>query len=445
MDNLAIGLLSLAGILVAIYAGLHVAIALAGVSILGVWALTGKFVLAMNFVALAATDSIAEYAFGVVPLFVLMGIAVSEAGFGRDTFAILSRGMRRWRAGLAVSTVLSNAVFAAITGISIASAAVFSKVAVPEMVRAGTSRAVAVGTVAGSSVLGMLIPPSLLLIVFAVLTDSSVGDLFLAGIGPGLLLATGFCLYLTLLERLKPGLFRQSVQAATASPSGASEPATAEDETPTILIVPVLALAGIVLGGIYSGQFTATEAGAIGAAVALALAFGLGRVDLRGAWRIATVTGHITAAVSFLIVGAAIYSRMLGFSGVPGFVTQWAIASDLGPTGFLVLFSCVLILLGTILDSTSILLITVPLAFPITQSLGVDPIHFGLVAVLAVEIGLLTPPLGLSVFVVQSTLRSEGVTLREVFAGAAPFAGIMVLTLIAVILVPQIATGLLGR
>ncbi len=341
MDNLAIGLLSLGGILIAIYAGIHVAIALAGVSILGVWAMTGKFALAMNFVALAATDSIAEYAFGVVPLFVLMGIAVSEAGFGRDTFAILSRGMRRWRSGLPVATVLSNAVFAAITGISIASAAVFSKVAVPEMVRAGISRTVAVGTVAGSSVLGMLIPPSLLLILFAILTDSSVGDLFLAGVGPGILLALGFCLYLTVLGMVRPRLFHEH------DPEAAAEK---EDDTPVILMLPIVALAVIVLGGIYTGQFTATEAGAIGAAVALLLAIGLRRVDAGGFWRIATVTGHITAAVSFLIIGASIYSRMLGFSGVPRAITDWAIGSGLGPNGFLLLFSAILILLGTVLE-----------------------------------------------------------------------------------------------
>ena len=191
MDPLTIGYLSLAGIGIAIYGGIHVAIALAGVSLLGVWAITGKIKLALNFVALAATDSIAEYTFGVVPLFVLMGLAVSESGLGRDTFAIIARGMRGWRGGLGVATVLSNAVFAAITGISIASAAVFSKVAVPEMVRAGTARSIAVGVVAGSSVLGMLIPPSLLLILFAILTDSSVGDLFVAGVGPGTGAAVG--------------------------------------------------------------------------------------------------------------------------------------------------------------------------------------------------------------------------------------------------------------
>jgi C4-dicarboxylate transporter DctM subunit len=175
MDALTIGYLSLAAIGILIYSGIHVAIALSLVSLAGVWAITGKAQLAMSFVALAATDSIADYTFGVVPLFVLMGLAVSESGLGRDTFAVISRLIRGVKGGLGVATVLSNAVFAAITGISIASAAVFSKVAVPEMVRAGYDPKLAVGIVAGSSVLGMLIPPSLLLILFAVLTDSSIG------------------------------------------------------------------------------------------------------------------------------------------------------------------------------------------------------------------------------------------------------------------------------
>ncbi|MDU9005631.1 TRAP transporter large permease [Sedimentitalea todarodis] len=434
MDNLMIGYLSLAAIGLAIYAGMHVAIALAGISFVGMWAITGKTALALNFVALAGTDSIAEYTFGVVPLFVLMGLAVSESGLGRDTFAIIARSMQRWRGGLGVATVLSNAVFAAITGISIASAAVFSKVAVPQMVAAGTSRTVAVGTVAGSSVLGMLIPPSLLLILFAILTDSSVGDLFLGGIGPGLVLALAFGIYLTLLGRFRPALF-----------DGPRTMGDADDTTPGLLIVPVLGLAGMVLGGIYAGFFTPTEAGAVGAAAALALAFAMRRISASGAWRIAVQTGHITAAVCFLIVGASIYGRMLAFSGVPASVTGWAVSSGIGPLGFLFLFALIVALMGTILDSSSIMLVTVPLAFPITQALGIDVVHFGLVTVLAVEIGLLTPPLGLSVFVVQATLRDEGVTLGEVFRGAAPFAVIMAVVLCAVILVPEIATGLVGR
>lgn len=433
MDPLVIGYISLAGIAVAIYAGLHVAIALAVVSLFGVWGITGQLHLATSFVALAARESIADYTFGVVPLFVLMGLAVSESGLGRDTFAVVSRMTRGWRGGLGVATVISNAIFAAITGISIASAAVFAKVGVPEMVRAGYARPLAVGVVAGSSVLGMLIPPSLLLILFAILTDSSIGELFLGGVGPGLLLSLAYCLYLFALGRLRPEMM---------------ERAGSEGEGPQArkrLLAPVLLLAVAVLGGIYTGFFTPTEAGAVGAALALVIALAMGRLNARTSWRVAVQTGHVTAAISFLIIGASIYGRMLAFSGVPASLTQMVIEAGIGHYGFLVLFSLVLIALGTILDSSSIMLVTVPLAFPIAQQLGIDVVHLGLITVIAVEIGLLTPPLGLSVFVVQSTLKDTGITLGEVFRGAAPFAAIMAAVLLAVIVFPSIVLAILGR
>lgn len=436
MEPLTIGYLSLLAIGITIYAGIHVAIALSVVSLFGVWAITGKLNLAMNFVALAATESIADYVFGVVPLFVLMGLAVSESGLGRDTFSAVSRMTRGVRGGLGVATVISNAIFAAITGISIASAAVFAKVAVPEMIRAGYASTIAVGVVAGSSVLGMLIPPSLLLILFAILTDSSIGELFLGGVGPGLLLAIAYCLYLFALGRLRPQMFERA--------EWENEPGRLPKARKRLL-VPVALLAGAVLGGIYTGFFTPTEAGAVGAILALIIAFAMRRLDAQSSWRIAVQTGHITAAVCFLIIGASIYGRMLSFSGVPASLTEWAIQSGIGHFGFLLLFSLLLVALGTILDSASIMLVTVPLAFPIAQQLGADPVHFGLITVLAVEIGLLTPPLGLSVFVVQSTLKDTGIGLGEVFRGAAPFASIMAGVLLLVILFPPVVLAILGR
>lgn len=434
MEPMTIGLISLGVILVLIWGGMHVGIALATVSLFGVWAITGKLKLALNFVALAATESIADYAFGVVPLFVLMGIAVSETGLGRDTFAVISRMLRGSTGGLGVATVVSNAIFAAITGISIASAAVFAKVSVPEMIHAGYDKRLAAGVVAGSSVLGMLIPPSLLLILFAVLTDSSIGELFLGGVGPGLLLSAGFAGWIVLIGLVRPDMVGKGHEM--------DEP---DERVRRRMLLPVLLLAAIVLGGIYLGFFTPTEAGAVGAFAALAIAFGIRRLDAASAWRITVQTGHITAAVCFLIIGAAIYGRMLAFSGVPAAVTEWATQAGLGPFGFLLLFSAVLVVLGTILDSASIMLVTVPLAFPIAQGLGIDPVHFGLITVMAIEIGLLTPPLGISVFVVTSTLKGTGVELRDVFIGAAPFALVMAVTLVAVIAFPTIVTFILGR
>ena len=194
MTDLQIGLLSIFAILFLIYAGMHVAIALTLLSFLGVWFIRGKWIVASKLLALAAADSISSYIFGVVPLFVLMGMFISVSGIGKDTFDVANRIFGRLKGGLGIATVAANAVFAAVTGISIASAAVFTKVAVPEMIRLGYKPRFAVGVVTGSSVLGMLIPPSLLLILFGILTETSIGDLFKAGIMPGIVLSIGFSL-----------------------------------------------------------------------------------------------------------------------------------------------------------------------------------------------------------------------------------------------------------
>ena len=186
MSSFEIGIFSILTILVLIYAGMYVPVVLGLVSFLGVWAIKGKLMIAINLLALAASDSIASYLFGVIPLFVLMGLLVGAADMGTDAFAVANQAFRRVRGGLGIATVAANAIFAAITGISIASAAIFTRVAVPEMLRFGYRPRFAVGVVAGSSILGMLIPPSLLLILYAVLTEQSVGDMFLAGVIPGM-------------------------------------------------------------------------------------------------------------------------------------------------------------------------------------------------------------------------------------------------------------------
>ena len=218
MDGLDIGLLSMVAIVVLIYAGMHAAIALCLVSLIGVWAIKGNFALAETLLALAASDAVSSYEFGVVPLFVLMGLLVSVAGIGRDTFVAANVLLRGMRGGLGIATVIANAAFAAVTGISIASAAVFTKIAVPEMLHLGYRPRFAVGVVAGSSVLGMLIPPSLLLIIFGLLAEKSIGDLFIAGIVPGLLLAAAFCLMIMGYAYFAP----DKVQAAAGvqSPEG---------------------------------------------------------------------------------------------------------------------------------------------------------------------------------------------------------------------------------
>lgn len=438
MSGVEIGLVSLGAILVLIYSGLHVGIALASVSFVGIWVLRDSPDQAARILSLAARESISSYLFGVVPLFVLMGLVVSRAGIGRDTFDVAGRGLRRVMGGLGMATVGANAIFAAITGISIASAAVFTKVAVPEMTRLGYSPRFATGIVAGSSVLGMLLPPSLLLIIYGILAEQSVGALFVAGIGPGLLLTLAYCIGIWAMVRFWRGYTGdpQELNAVWDDTGGGWADTLGK-------LLPIILLVALVMGGIYGGLFTPTEAGAVGAFGAIVIAAVKRRLGLRTLWQVTLETGHITAAICFLIIAATMYSRMLALSGLPAFLTQWVIAQDLGVYGFLACFVVLLILLGTILDSSSIMLITLPLVIPIAVSLGIDLIWLGLLTIIAVEIGLLTPPMGLSVYVIKSTLDDERITLNDIFAGAAPFALIMVLVLVLCIIFPGIVTGLL--
>lgn len=434
MSPFEVGLIALAAMGVLVLAGLYVPIALMLCSFGGVWAIKGSPELASRLLALAANDAIASYYFGVVPLFVLMGFIAAEAGLGRDAFDVAGSLFRRLRGGLGVGTVGANAIFAAITGISIASAAVFTRIAVPQMIRHGYAPRFAVGVVAGSSVLGMLIPPSLLLILYGVITEQSIGALFLAGIGPGLLMTALFGAGVVAAAWLWPAQVR---------PGTAGEPDGLSGRELAARGLPIAALIAFVLGGIYGGLFTPVEAGAMGAIGALVIGAAKRTLTLAGLWRVLVETGLVTAAVCFLIIAAQMYARMLAFSGVPAGLGQFASSADLGFWGLMTLYLGVVIALGTILDSSSILLIVVPLILPVVQPMGLDLVWFGVVTVIAVEIGLLTPPFGISVYVIHSALDDPSISLAQIFAGAAPFALVMLLVLALVVAFPPIATALL--
>jgi len=437
MTGLEIGFLTLAGMMLLVWLGLHVAVALGLTSFVGVWLLKDDLGVATSMLAQGASDSIASHIFGVVPLFVLMGFLVSIADIGKDAFEVANQGLRRLRGGLGIATVAANAVFAAITGISIASAAVFTRVAVPEMLRYGYTPAFATGVVAGSSVLGMLIPPSLLMILYGFLAEVSVGSMFMAGVVPGLLLAVTYSVGIMLMARFWPSYVggRSEGDAVGVTLMGAREM--------TGKLLPIVLLIAVVLGGIYAGFFTATDAGAVGAAGALAIALWKRKLDGKKFWQVLVETGHVTVSVSFLIIGASLYTRMLALSGVPQFLVGEIGAAGFGPFAFLAIYILLIVILGCFIDSSSILLIVLPLMLPIASGFDMNLIWFGIVTIVAVEIGLLTPPFGLSVFVIKSTLNDSAITLRTIFMGALPFAFIMLLTLILLVIFPQLTLALL--
>lgn len=440
MAGFEIGLISVAIILVLIYLGMYVPIVLALVSFLGVWVAKGSFAVASHLLVLAAADGISSYIFAVIPLFVLMGLLVNTCGFGADSFQVANQAFRNIRGGLGIATVAANAVFAAITGVSIASAAVFTRVAVPEMLRSGYRSRFSVGVVAGSSVLGMLIPPSVLLILYALLTEQSVGAMFLAGVVPGLILTFGFTVVILIMSYVFP---RYVGGPTAAGKRTARDPALLTVREMTVKLLPILALIVLVLGGIYGGVFTPTEAGAAGALGALLFALGKRKLNWASLWYVLVETGHITASICFLIISATMYSRMLGVSGVPTELGNWIQHFDTSLGAILAVYVVILLVLGTMLDATSTMLIAVPLFLPVVTQFDVNLVWFGIVSVIGAEIGILTPPLGLACYVIKSTLHVDSISLFDIFAGAFPFAFTTFLVLMLIIAFPWLSLVLI--
>lgn len=442
MTELGLGLFLIAALVVLALAGMHIATALIAIGFGGIWLMREDVGMAMRLMYLSAYNGVADYIFATIPLFVLMGLLVSISNVGRDTFEVAEALLRRVKGGLGVATVAANTVFAAVTGVSIASAAVFTRVAVPEMSRHGYRKSFAAGTVAGSSVLGMLIPPSLLLIIYGVLAEQSIGKLFVAGVIPGFLLASLFIIAILFMARFAPSMVydieRERLLAQARQHERLMPPAEMMGK-----LIPIASLVLLVLGGLYSGFFTPTEAGGVGAFGALVIALVRRRLDRSRMWRVLKETGGVSVGILILLIAAGFYSRMLSVAGVPSAISDVVESSGLGPYGFILLYVVIILGLGMILDSSSILLIMTPVAAPIAAELGFNLIHFGIITVLAVEIGLLTPPFGISIFTVKSTLNDPNVSVEAIFGGAFPYVCVMLLTVLLIVMFPWLTLALL--
>lgn len=434
--SVVVGIASVVAIVISIYAGAHIAIALGVISFVGVILLKGNVDIALNLLSLAMADSVAEETFATVPLFVMMGLVVSRAGLGRDVYDFANDLFRPVRGGLGMATVAANAIFASVTGSSIASASVFAKVAIPEMIRHRYGRRFAVGVVAGSSVLGMIIPPSVMLIIYAVVTEQSVGAMFLAGVLPGLLLALAYCVAIPFFSILAPSFVGGGAERERAL----ALRRLAVDFV--FKVGPIALLVFIVLGGIYGGVLTPVESGAAGTVAAMIIGVLKRRLTLEAVWRALVETGHITANILFLIIAASIYSRMLGIAGLPTLFGEWLGALELPFAGFMAMYVVVLLALGTIIDTASIILIVVPLFLHALEPFGVNLVWFGIITVIGAEIGLLTPPFGISCFVIRATIDDQSISLRDIFLGALPFATVMLAVLVILIAFPEISLAL---
>ncbi len=426
----------IASLLILVALGVHIAIALGMTSVLGIYLVTGDMQVVASMLGSTAYEALRDYVFAVIPLFMLMGEFIGKSGAVTDVYRGINRGLKRLPGRLGIATVLGNAMFSFVTGVSIASAAAFSRIAYPEMRRHGYHKGFALGAVAGSSCLGMLIPPSVLMIVWGILTEQSIGQIFLAGVLPGLLLTVLFVAYIFMTALLRPamvggGIDRQAQEDAEALPLSAI----------LISFLGILVVIFAVLGGIWFGVFTPTEAAGAGAFIGLVLGVikGMRYKDVIDS--ILSV-GRTSAPILLLLVAASLYSRTLAMTGVTNAIQDLFTSTGLTPFLIIVMMVVVWFLLGMVIDSISIMLLTVPIFAPIAQQLGYDPIAFAIVGILAIEAGLLTPPFGLLVYTVKAAVQDEDpdISIVDIFKGSMPYWMIMLIAMTLIIQFPQIAT-----
>jgi C4-dicarboxylate transporter, DctM subunit len=431
----SIGLGAIFLLFVFLFVGVPVVFALMASASVGIAVMKGDLLVAANSLGLVVNSAATSYVLAAVPFFILMGLVVGKANIGRDSLAVAHWLFRSVTGGLGVATVAANTVFAAITGISIASAAIFSRVAAPPMMELGFTARFSLGLIAGSSVLGMLIPPSLLLIIYGVIAEVSIDKLFLAAILPGLILALMLC------SIVVSCVFFRLPFAVTPTYSD-SPPKTEKKSTMLRMILPTLILLLVVIGGIYGGIFTPTEAGAVGALMAILIAICMQRIAFFELYHLTKEAAGKTASILLMVIAATSFGLMITLSGIPDIMSSIASNYGLGLTGYVFAYLVALVLLGMVLDSTSILLIMVPLALPTVVILGGDLVWFGIVTVIGVEVGLLTPPLGLSVFAIKVSIDDPSISLNDIFYGAMPFALTTFLLAVGLILFPQISSQL---
>lgn len=426
-------LISIIGIvvfIVLIFLGLPIAFSFAIVGFVGIIVLKGVAT-GLHLLGSAPWDFGVQWGLVSVPLFILMGQLAFHSGISSDLYTSAHKWIGRFPGGLALATLLACTGFAACTGSSIASAATMGSIALPEMKRLNYNPKLACAVVAAGGTLGILIPPSIIFIIYGTLTATSIGKLFIAGILPGLLLSGMFLILIFVMCKRDPEL----------GPAGPSFP-WKEMFISLKGIWGMLALFILVIGGLYMGLFAPSEAGAVGAFGAFLIALSRGRLK-KGILIGALIDSFRTTCFALtILIGAMIFSVFLTLSGLPAVLTNWITGLNLPPILVLILILLLYVPLGMVMDCMPMILLTLPIVFPVIVSLGFDPIWFGVLLVVMGEMGLLTPPVGMNVFVVQGV--SGGVPLYEIFRGIVPFVFVMAACVAILVAFPQISLFLPG-
>ena len=387
---------------------------------------------ALKLIGQTSMRTVTDYTFGVIPMFMLMGAFVSVSGVSRELFRAANAFIGHLRGGLGVATVLACGGFAAICGSSVATAATFSSVAYPEMRRFGYPQSFSTGVIAAGGTLGAMLPPSTVLAVYAILTQQDIGKLFMAGIVPGLLAMAMYVMTIFIIVKVRPDWLPRGETTTWAQRFAGLKDVWA----PLVLFV-------FVIGGLYGGFFTPTEAGGVGATGAFLLGVLRGKLDRAGILEALLSATRTAAAVFTVLIGALIFGYFLTITQTPQKLTGFLTELGLGPYGVLALIMLMYLVLGCLMDAMAMIILTVPIIFPVIVQLGFDPIWFGIIIVMTVELGLIHPPVGMNVFVIKSVVHD--VSFMTIFKGVIPFVLTDILRLIILIAFPMIALWLPGR
>lgn len=425
MDRETITILGFVALFAMMAIRVPIAIAMSLVGIGGFAAIVGPNQ-ALKLVSLSPLSTATTYHLGMIPMFILMGSFATRSGMSRELFRVAEAWLGHRRGGLALATIASCAGFAAISGSSIATAATLTKVALPEMRRVGYSDSLSAGVIAAGGTVGILIPPSIVLAVYGIITEQNIGHLFIAGLVPGLLAVALYMLTVSLIAAARPDEMPVGPRQSWATRL------TALREVWAIALLFLL-----VVGGIYAGAVTPTEASALGAVGALVIGVLRRRLDWLAIRDCLIESLRISIAIFFVFIGALLFSYFLAITRTPQNVAEYLTALPVNRYVIMVLILVLYLLLGCVLDSMAMVVLTVPILYPVVTGLGFDPIWFGVMVVVAIELGLITPPIGMNVFVINSVERDIGLT--TIYRGLVPFIAIDLVRMGLLLAFPSIA------
>ena len=430
MERLEIGFIGVFAILALIGIRVPIGVAMGSTAFFGIWAMMGLNP-AIGITKAIPFNLIGDWNLSAIPMFLFMGFVAVEAGLTRGLFGAARIFLARIPGGLASSTVFASALFGAASGSSVATSAAFSRIAVPEMLESKYDPGLATGSVAASGTLAALIPPSVLMIVYCLLVDTSINTLFMAGVVPGILTAVAFMAMITIRAIVNPSIAPRYVDTSTR----AEKIALLRDAWP----LPVVTF--IVMGGIFSGAFTATESGAVGAFLACLIAAMRRRLSYNMVRRALIDTASGTSAIFMIVLGAALFARFIALATIPTWVMGFFDGFD---TMTIVIMICIiLVLMGTFMEEISIMLLTMPVLVPLLAAHHVDLTWFGILVIKLMTIGLISPPVGMNVFVIKTSL-GDRVTLNQIFGGVTWFIIVDLFVLAALIAIPEISLWLPG-